>query len=78
MRRHTVDWISLLFGIVFAGLGALLLSGSNAADIRLEWLWPLVVIALGVAIAAAARSRPGEPSQESDENEVAGRRAAEE
>jgi hypothetical protein len=77
MRRHSVDWISLLFGIAFAGLGVLFLSGGDAADIRFEWLWPLVVIALGIAIATAARSRPGEPPEEPGEGELPGRRTAE-
>jgi hypothetical protein len=50
MRRHELDPVSLIFGFVFAGLGLLFLVGQADQALRLHWIWPLLLIVLGVAI----------------------------
>jgi hypothetical protein len=50
MRRHELDPLSLVFGFVFAGLGLLFLFGQVDQAVRLRWVWPLVLLVLGVAI----------------------------
>ena len=57
MRRHELDPISLVFGVAFTGLGLLLLTGRVDAAVRLRWIWPLLLLGLGVAILAGARPR---------------------
>ncbi len=61
MRRHDLDWISLIAGLVFAALAVTYLVAS-IADVSLDgrFVWPAVFIALGAAgvataITAAAR-----------------------
>jgi hypothetical protein len=50
MRRHDLDPVSLTFGFVFAGLGLLFLVGRADEALRLRWIWPLLLLALGVGI----------------------------
>jgi hypothetical protein len=58
MRRHELDWVSLIAGIVFTGIAALYLvvAGSDLSiDHRL--VWPVVFVALGLAgVATAVRA----------------------
>jgi uncharacterized integral membrane protein len=57
VRRHELDWISLIAGVVFTGLALLylVLSLTDATfDQRL--VWPLVLVALGAAGIATAVS----------------------
>ncbi|HET7899559.1 MAG TPA: hypothetical protein VFL59_00125 [Candidatus Nanopelagicales bacterium] len=58
MRRHDLDWISLVGGIVFTGI-ALLYLAVAVTDVNLDqrFVWPLVLVALGVGgIATAVRA----------------------
>jgi hypothetical protein len=50
MRRHELDPVSLTFGFAFAGLGLLFLFGQADQALRLRWVWPLLLLALGFAI----------------------------
>ena len=50
MRRHELDPVSLTFGFAFAGLGLLFLLGGADQALRLRWVWPLLLLALGAAI----------------------------
>jgi hypothetical protein len=50
MRRHELDPVSLTFGFVFAGLGLLFLLGQADQALRLRWVWPLLLFALGAGI----------------------------
>jgi len=54
MGRHPVDLLSLIAGLLFLGVGLLLLSG-GLGDLALEWAGPAVAIGLGVLIIIAAR-----------------------
>jgi hypothetical protein len=59
MRRHELDPISLTFGFAFTALGLLFLVGRADQALRLHWVWPLLLLALGVGILIdVTRPRP--------------------
>lgn len=55
MTRHRADPLSLFFGLLFAAVGLVLLSGGEGA-LSLTWVGPLVPIVLGAVLVLAARS----------------------
>jgi hypothetical protein len=58
MRRHELDPVSLTFGFAFTGLGLLFLVGRADQAFRLRWIWPILLLVLGVGILAdLARQR---------------------
>jgi hypothetical protein len=58
MRRHQLDPVSLTFGFAFTGLGLLFLVGRADQALRLHWVWPILLLVLGVGILAdLARGR---------------------
>jgi hypothetical protein len=72
MNRHPFDAISFVTGLLFAGLGvAFMIANISLPDF--DWFWPLVAVALGIAIFASTRSREDpaewrdEPPHESDD-----------
>jgi len=54
--RHDLDAISLVAGVAFAGLAAVVLLDQGAV-LGARWLFPLLLIAMGVAGLAANLSR---------------------
>jgi len=59
MRRHGFDLLSFLFGLLFVGVGLMLLGGIPArGSVSLGWIGPSVAIGLGVLVVIAARPRP--------------------
>jgi hypothetical protein len=61
MTRHHLDPISLTFGFAFTGLGLLFLVGRADQALRLQWVWPLLLLALGAGILfdlSRGRDRP--------------------
>jgi hypothetical protein len=61
MRRHELDPVSLTFGFAFTGLGLLFLVGRADQALRLHWIWPILLLVLGVGILAdLARHRGSE------------------
>jgi hypothetical protein len=50
MNRHELDPVSLIFGFAFTGLGLLFLIGRADQALRLQWVWPLLLLALGAGI----------------------------
>jgi hypothetical protein len=61
MNRHPFDAISFITGLLFAGLGvAFMIANISLPDF--DWLWPLVAVALGIAIFASAR-RSEDPAE---------------
>jgi hypothetical protein len=63
MARHPADLVSLAFGLLFAALGLVLLSG-GAGALSLAWLGPLVAVALGGLLILAGRSARTEPDDQ--------------
>jgi hypothetical protein len=68
MRRHELDPVSLTFGFVFAGLGLLFLVGQADQALRLHWIWPLLLIVLGLGILLdVTRSRDRAPAPDAED-----------
>lgn len=65
MERHELDATALIAGVLFLALGALFLA-DRLTDIELEarWVWPVLLIGLGLALLAAGRSSSNGASQE--------------
>jgi hypothetical protein len=63
-RRHQLDPISLTFGFAFTGLGLLFLVGRADQALRLQWVWPLLLLALGAGILFDLSRGRGRPSPE--------------
>lgn len=65
MRRHDFDLLSFFFGLLFSGVGLVLLGGSLARDsVSLAWVGPVVAIGLGILVVIAARPRGDGPADE--------------
>lgn len=65
MRRHDLDWISLIAGIVFTGIAVVyLIAGVADVDLDGRFVWPVVLVALGAAgLATAVKANLREEQQ---------------
>ena len=60
MRRHEFDPISFVFGMIFAVIGVAFLTGRvDLGDLHLRWLWPIPLIAVGLALLVTTQRREG-------------------
>jgi hypothetical protein len=60
MQQHELDPLSLVAGLLFAGLGVLfLLDAAGSLTVQARWVWPILLIGLGVGGLLAARPRAG-------------------
>jgi hypothetical protein len=66
MQRHELDVVSLVFGGLFTGTGLLYLAGNvPLVNIDGRWLWPVVLILVGLSLLASLRrSRPDAEERE--------------
>jgi hypothetical protein len=66
MRRHALDSVSLVFGFAFTAAGVLFFAGQLDQAVRLRWLWPVLLLALGLGILLDLGTRreqaPAEPA----------------
>jgi hypothetical protein len=69
MRRHELDPVSLVFGFAFTAAGALFLAGRVDQAVRLRWLWPLLLLALGLGILLDLNTRRSKPPADTAEPE---------
>ena len=67
MSRHPADPVSLVFGMLFAAAGLVLLTG-GARALSLAWVGPLTAIALGALLILAARSARTAPDDQQPED----------
>ena len=61
MRRHRLDAISLVFGLIFAATGAVFLFGNvDISQIPPAWTWPIPLMIVGalIILLAVRRDRP--------------------
>jgi hypothetical protein len=61
MRAHRTSWSTLVFGLIFAAAGVLLITNGVSLITRLDWIVPifLILVALGLfASALGDRRRP--------------------
>ncbi len=60
MQRHELDPLSLVGGLLFAGLGVLfLLDVADTLTVQARWVWPILLIGLGVGGLVSSRPRSG-------------------
>jgi hypothetical protein len=75
MRRHALDPVSLVFGFAFTAAGVLFLAGQFDQAIRLRWLWPVLLLVLGLGILLDLGTRreqaPHEPAEAPSDAQVA-------
>jgi hypothetical protein len=56
MDRHDLDATSLIAGLLFVAIGGLfLLDRVDAIALEVRWIWPLLLIGLGIAGLASSR-----------------------
>jgi hypothetical protein len=84
MRRHALDSVSLVFGFAFTAAGVLFFAGQLDQAVRLRWLWPVLLLALGLGILLdlgtrreQAPAEPADPEVVAAEPEAVGPAAAE-
>ena len=55
MRRHDLDWVSLIAGLVFL-VFAVVYTVASLTDVSIDgrFVWPIVLVALGAAGVATA------------------------
>jgi hypothetical protein len=67
MRRHALDPVSLVFGFAFTAAGLLFFAGQFDQAVRLRWLWPVLLLVLGLGILLDLGTRgeqaPPEPAE---------------
>jgi len=57
VQPHELDLTSLIAGFLFTGLAASFLAdGLDWWNLRLEWVWPILLVGLGLALLAPSRS----------------------
>ena len=55
MRRHSANLTGLLSGLLFVGVGAYALTaGPDRLADALRWVWPIMLLGLGVALLAGS------------------------
>ena len=60
MKQHSVDYLSLIFGLAFVAIAVLTLSGEQWAlrgTWAGQWVGPVVLIAIGLAVLAPRKDR---------------------
>ena len=65
MPRHDLDPLSLMGGIFFVGVALLGLLGQGTGDAA-GWLWPALLIVVGLAGLLAARPKPARRPSDGD------------
>lgn len=67
MKRHPLDPLSLVVGLMFAGLGLVfLLTRLDIADRNLRWIWPLPLLGLGALMIALGARRSSETTPDDE------------
>jgi hypothetical protein len=54
MQPHRISWSSLVFGLLFAGAGVLLITNGVSLVTRLDWIGPIVLILVALCLFASA------------------------
>jgi hypothetical protein len=68
--RHDFDPLSFLFGLLFVGVGIVLLGSNRAGSLPLAWIGPAIAAGLGMLIVIAVRPRSdGRPDTKALEDE---------
>ena len=63
MNRHKMDSVSLIFGLLFAGIGLVLISDDvSLRNLDLRVVWPALLVLAGLAIFATTRKSKEPPA----------------
>jgi hypothetical protein len=57
MQRHDFDPVAFIFGVLFTGSGILFMIGRFDLFNQARWLWPGLLVLLGIAVLVGARGR---------------------
>jgi hypothetical protein len=58
MYRHKLDALSLVFGLLFASIGSLLMAGSfDLGRVSLALIWPVIFVLIGLAMLLSSRRK---------------------
>jgi len=60
-ERHTLDVISLVFGLLFVALALPVLLTDTPLTVDARWLWPAAIIVLGAIVAGSGLRKREEP-----------------
>lgn len=56
MKRHAVDFVSLVFGAFFLVVAGIFLSaGFDAFEVDVRWIWPAALVVIGLAFLVPSR-----------------------
>ena len=55
MRPHSLDRLSLVFGVVYVAIAVAALAGLDLLEARWGWAWPVILLAIGVALLPSRR-----------------------
>ena len=62
MKQHATDWVSLIAGMVFLGIGAgAIISAETGLFFDGRWIFPGLLMVAAVGVLASARGRTTEP-----------------
>jgi hypothetical protein len=56
VRRHELDLLSLIAGLLLLAAGAASLAGADVLDLDLRWLWPSLAIFVGLIVLVTLRA----------------------
>jgi uncharacterized membrane protein len=71
VKRHDIDPISLVFGLMFAAAGVLFMSANlDFSDVRGEWVWPIPLVLVGIALLVSALARRDDEHVIEEESET--------
>lgn len=58
MKRHPVDFVSLVFGAFFIVVAGIFLSRDfDAFTVDVRWIWPAVLVVIGLAFLMPSRRK---------------------
>jgi len=72
MQRHRFEPVSLLFGVIFAGAGLLVLLGGDLWRVNWSWFWPAALTLGGLAVLLSARPKRNSDDDGADQGSGAG------
>jgi hypothetical protein len=65
MKRHPIDPVSLVFGLLLGGIGlTFLIARIDIANSNLRWVWPLPLLALGALMIVLGARRSDAPEDD--------------
>jgi hypothetical protein len=71
MKRHALDPISLVFGLLLAGSGlTFLVARVDVANTNFRWVWPVALLALGALMIVLGTRRTSDTNR--DDETIAG------